>query len=101
MDAALFERRVERVLNTALVNRLGRFGQVDVVLALRWKEPHWIAMGFPALAQHLQSALGQRYIPVFASLAQTHVNHHSGAVDIGDLKTVSLLKPQAARVDSR
>ena len=48
-------------------------------------------MRFPALAQHRQSLLWRRYIPIFASLAVTHVKHHSPAVDIGDLKMRSLL----------
>src|SRR2546428_9003010 len=58
-------------------------------------------MGGPKLAQHLDRALRQRHITIFAPLAVPHVKHHARAVDICHLKARPLLQPQPARVDGR
>src|SRR6267142_1547212 len=93
---ALFQGRVEGVLNAALGHRLGGLSQVNMVSACGGKEQYGIAMLLPVLAQQLQGPLGHRDVTVFGALAVTDVNHQAGAVDVGDLQMGSFLQPQPA-----
>ena len=100
--ATLFQGRAESVLHTALGHRLGgpvpgRCGhglrRERASTGLRWV--------LPVLAQQLQRALRQRDIAIFGALAVADVNHHAGAVDVGDLQMGSFLQAQAAGIDRR
>ena len=46
----------------------------------------------PVLAQQLQRSFRQRDVTVFGAFAVADVNHHPGAVDVGDLQMGSFLQ---------
>jgi len=90
---------MESVLHAALGHRLVGPRQVDMVTAFCGKEQHRIAMLLPILAQQLQRALRQWDIAVFRAFTVADVNHHPGAIDVGDVQIDSFLQPQAAGVN--
>ena len=72
---------------------------VDAAPAASGKEPDGVAVGFPELAQQLESALGQGDITVLATLAVADVKQQAGRVDVADLQASALAETQAARID--
>ena len=91
MDAALFERVPESLLQTALGHWVGGAGQVGMAAPRRREDQHWMAMRDPVLAQEYQRALWQGDIPIFPAFAMLDVDHHARAVDITHLKMGALL----------
>src|SRR5262249_56385996 len=63
------------------------------------EEQGGVAVGEPIAAQHLKRRLGQRDVAIFGALAAVDMDHHAGAIDIGDFEMESLVKSQAARID--
>jgi hypothetical protein len=53
----------------------------------------------PLLAKNRQGTRQQRHITVFSAFAEMHLHDHALRVDVTDLQTQALLKPQAQRVD--
>jgi len=51
------------------------------------------------LTQDLEGGLRQRDETIFGSFAAVDVEHHAGAIDIGDLQMLGLLQAQTAGVD--
>jgi len=63
------------------------------------KQKMWMAVGEPIAAQQLKSGLGQRDVAILGALAAVDMDHHAGAIDIGDFKMESFVQSQAAGVD--
>jgi hypothetical protein len=59
-----------------------------------------MAVGEPIAAQELKSGLGQRDVAILGALAAVDMDHHAGAIDIGDFEMESLVQAQAAGIDS-
>ena len=58
-----------------------------------------MAVGEPIAAQELKSGLGQRDVAILGALAAVDMDHHAGAIDIGDFEMESLVQAQAAGID--
>jgi hypothetical protein len=99
VDATVFEGGAERVLNAAAGHGLGGRRQTGPSPTGRREDPDRGAMSDPRLPKQVQRPLRQRDVAIFAAFALPDVDHHASAVDIGDLKTGSLLKPQTTGVD--
>lgn len=67
----------------------------------RWKEPGFIAMGFPELTQHEQRLLGQWDEPIFAAFTVFDMEKHVVAVDVADLNMRGFTQAQATGIDGR
>ena len=70
-------------------------------MARQREDKNRVPMSDLVLPKQFERLLGQRDVPVFASLAVTDVDHLPRAVYIGHLKTRSLLKSQPAGIDCR
>jgi len=66
-----------------------------------WEEKARMAVGEPIAAQEMESGLGQRDIAVLGTLATVDMDHHAGAIDIGDFEIKAFVKPWAAGVHGR
>jgi len=99
VEAALFERGTKGILDAALGHRLGGLGQVEVLPAFSWKQPHRIAMRAPVLKQQPERSLRQWHVAVFGAFAMTDVNHYPGTVEVGDLQMRPFLQAQTTGVD--
>ena len=64
-----------------------------------WEEKTWMAVGEPIAAQELKSGLGQWDVAILGALAAVDMDHHAGAIDIGDFEMKSLVQAQAAGID--
>ncbi len=53
----------------------------------------------PVLAQHFQSTLRQRHVPILGSLTVSHVNGHAVTVNVSDLQVNPFSHAQPAGVD--
>ena len=58
-----------------------------------------MAVGEPIAAQQMKSGLGQRDVAILGALAAVDMDHHAGAIDIGDFEMESLVQAQAAGID--
>ena len=63
------------------------------------EEKAWVAVGEPIAAQEMESGLGQRDVAILGAFAAVDMDHHAGAIDIGDFEMESLVQAQAAGVD--
>src|SRR5437667_6630172 len=63
-----------------------------------WKEPHWVAMGFPERAQMLQGAGGQRDVTVAIAFTSADVNEHARRINVAHLQMQSFTQTQSAGV---
>ena len=59
-----------------------------------------VAMGDPIAAEQMIGLLGKRHIAVLGSLAAVDMEHHSLAVDVGNLDGQRFRNPQAACLNS-
>ena len=59
----------------------------------------WMAVGEPIAAQQLKSGLGERDVAILGALAAVDMDHHAGAIDIGDFEMESFVESEAAGVD--
>jgi hypothetical protein len=57
-----------------------------------------VTVGGPIAAQQVESGLGEREVAVLSAFASVDMDHHAGAIDIGDFEMESFLKSQAAGV---
>jgi hypothetical protein len=64
-----------------------------------WEEKARMAVGEPIAAQELKSGLGQRDVAILGAFAAVDMDHHAGAIDIGDFEMESLVQAQAAGID--
>lgn len=64
-----------------------------------WEEKTRMAVGKPIAAQELKSGLGQRDVAILGALTAVDMDHHAGAIDIGDFEMESLVQAQAAGID--
>ena len=100
VEAALFEGRAEGVLHAALGHRLGGLWPGRCGHDLRRERA---ARDCDAYCQYWRSncrvRLRQRHVAILGALAMADVNHHAGAVDVGDLQMGAFLQAQAAGVD--
>jgi hypothetical protein len=55
------------------------------------EEQAGMAVGEPIAAQELKSGLGQRDVAILGALAAVDMDHHAGAIDIGDFEMESLV----------
>ncbi len=67
----------------------------------RGKEPFWIAVAFPVVAQHLQGFVWQRHKAIFTIFALHDVHDHALTVDVRDLEITAFEQAQTAGVDSQ
>ena len=58
---------------------------------MRWVFQNWLSK--------VEGSQGWRHETIFAALGVADVEHHPRAIDVGDLKMSSLLKPQPAAID--
>lgn len=49
----------------------------------------WMAVGEPIAAQQLKSGLGQRDVAILGAFVAVDMDHHAGAIDIGDFEMES------------
>ena len=63
------------------------------------KEPEWMPMCAPVLAQHPQGAFGQRYVTVLGPLPVPHVDEHALTVNVSDLQAYPFSHPQSTGID--
>ena len=84
LDAAGLEGEAEGALEGGAAHGAGGGGGAFAVVAFGGEEQVRMAMGFPALAQQEQGALGQGDVAVAIALAGTDVEEHALGVDVAD-----------------
>jgi hypothetical protein len=72
---------------------------LDVIAAFGWKEPERVSMRDPEMSKQLKGWLRKGHVAIFVSLAVADMNHHTGAINITNLKMCAFLKPKAAGTD--
>lgn len=85
MDTAGLEGGSKGVLHAIARHGGGGGGHPDTATARRGKEPHWMAVGEPILAEQLQSPLWQGHIAVLGAFAAAHMDEHPGTINIRHL----------------
>ena len=63
------------------------------------KEKAGVTVGEPIAAEQTESGLGERDIAILGALSTVDMDHHAGAVDIGDFEVETFVESQAARID--
>ncbi|HRZ35817.1 MAG TPA: hypothetical protein P5534_05565 [Candidatus Paceibacterota bacterium] len=99
LDAAGLEDEAEGALEGGAAHGAGGGGGTLAVVAFGGEEQVRMAMGFPALAQQEQGALGQGDVAVAIALAGTDVEEHALGVDVADFEVKGFAQAQAAGVD--
>ncbi len=57
-----------------------------------------MTVGDPIAAQQVESGLRESEVTILGALAAVDMDHHAGAIDIGDFEMESFVKSQAAGV---
>jgi len=99
LDAAGFERETESPLQRGATHRAGGGGTETATVTLGGKEQRGMVVGFPLVAQQLQSALGQRNVTVLVAFARTDVQEHPLGINVADLQLEPFPQTQATGID--
>ena len=99
LEAAGLEGEAEGALEGGPAHGAGGGGGAFAVVAFGGEEQARMAMGFPALAQQEQGALGQGDVAVAVAFAGADVKEHTLGVAVADFEVKGFAQAQAAGVD--
>jgi hypothetical protein len=99
LDATGVQGEAEGELEGGATHRSGGGGGALTAVTLGGEDQPGMAMGFPALTEQDQSALGQGDVAVAIALAGTDVEEHALGVDVADFQVEGFAQAQAAGVD--
>jgi hypothetical protein len=99
LDAAGLEREPEAPLQRGAAHGFCGRGRAEAAVTLGGKEQRGMVVGFPLLAQQLQSALGQRNVTVLVAFARADVQEHPRGINVADLQLEPFTQTQATGVD--
>ncbi len=101
VNAALFERSPEDLLEGALWHGSSGEQQITVLAPWRREDQKRVAMGDPILAQQFESPVWEGDVAIFTAFTKADVDHQARAIDICNAKMSPFLKPQTAGIDGR
>lgn len=98
-DTGLELGATEGAVDTTFCHCCGTLFCALAIMTKRRKQETGIPMGNPIAAQKAEGRMRQWNIGILRPLAPMHVNHCAVAVDIGDFRMQSFLKPETAGIN--
>ena len=85
LHSTLLQSLVKSSLHSCHMEGGHSCSRISLLAVGRWKEPNWIAMRPPILAQHFQDGFGERNIAVFPALSLANMDYFALRIDVLDL----------------
>jgi len=89
----------EGALDTAFGHGRGSLLCSITVSAKGGEEEARVAVGHPIAAEQIEGRWGKRDVAILGALSTVDMDHHAGAVDIGDFEVETFMESQAAGID--